>query len=329
MALGKTDVLDVLNDPILARMDFWVENIHICRDTYRYVANLINNDNISIAPGPDRDKAHYYYPTNTLETQSIDPPADWDARALLLHECAHAFVDIMNLSITQLTEETAGYLVQFTYLLLKDPHYVVPPNNPAWLHFYQQVVALVKEFKLHEPRGRGARIYVNDDDFTQLRTELNHLDMYSKVKDADPSGANGVPRPMPDDDPAGGPVQITSQDDSFVRLSLQGDLLFDFNKADVKPAADKLLKHAGVLIQRNRPRMVYINGYTDRVGDTTYNQALSQRRADAVARWFLSHGILLKGMMKPNGFGVAPGGAPVGDTAGRANDRRVDIWVAK
>lgn len=328
MALSKADVINVLNDHTLARMDFWVENLHICRDTYRYVANLIDNDYIHVRPGPDANNARYYYDTDTLETQSSSPPPNSDDRALLLHECTHAYVDSMNFSVTQLTEETACYLAQFTYILLQNPGFVVPPNNPPWLHFYQDVVELVKQFKLHEPRGRGARIYANDEDFDHLRTELNHLGLYSKVKDADRSGANGIPRPMPDD-PAGGAVQISSQDDSFVGLGLQGDLLFDFDKADVKPAADKLLKHAGVLIQRNRPRMVYINGYTDRVGDAKYNQALSQRRADAVAVWFLRHGILLKGMMTTNGLGIAPGSHAVADAAGRENDRRVEIWISK
>lgn len=234
----------------------------------------------------------------------------------------------MNFSITQLTEETGCYLAQYTYLLLSNPGFVVAPNNPPWLHFFQDVVAEIKQFKLHEPRGRGARLYLNDEDFAALRTELSHLNLYSSVRDDQRTGANGVPHPMPDD-PAGHGVRISSQDDSFVQISLQGDILFDFNKADVKPAADKLLKHAAVLMQRNRPKFVYINGYTDSVGNPTYNLALSQRRAEAVARWFFSHGILNYAMMRLSGFGKRPGGAPVADAAGRANDRRVVIWVSK
>ena len=328
MALGKGDVVNVLNDPILARIDFWVENVHVCQDSYRYVANLISGDYIKVVGGTVANNAFYNDDTDTLITQSIDPPPDLEARALLLHECTHGFVDAMNFTMTRLTEETACYLAQYTYVLAKNPGFVVPPNNPPWLHFFQDVVALIKQFKLHEPRGRGARLYLDDADFASLRTELNHLNLYSSLREDQRSAANGVPHPIPDNSD-GGPVQISSQDDSFVQITLQGDVLFDFNKADVKPAADKLLRHAAVLIQKSRSKLVYINGYTDSVGNDTYNQALSQRRADAVARWFSSHGILPHSLMRANGFGKAPGAAPVRDVASGANDRRVEIWVSK
>lgn len=81
MALTKIDVMNVLNDPILARMDFWVESLHVCRDSYRYVANLIDGDYIHVDGGTSPNNAKYYYETNTLITQSIDPPADLEARA--------------------------------------------------------------------------------------------------------------------------------------------------------------------------------------------------------------------------------------------------------
>lgn len=328
MALTKNDVMNVLNDPILAGMDFWVETLHVCQDSYRYVAKLIAGDYIKVVGGTAVNNAFYDDKTDTLITQAIAPPPDLEDRALLLHECTHGFVDSMNLSITRLTEETACYLAQYTYVLLNNPGFVVPPNNPAWLHFFQQVVALIKEFKLHEKRGRGARLYLNDSDFALLRTELNGLNLYSSLRDDQRSAANGVPHPLPDD-PTGRGLRIVSQDESFVRLSLQGDLLFDFDKADVKPAADNLLKHAGVLIQRTGAKLVYINGYTDSVGSATYNQGLSQRRADAVARWFFSRRILPLSIMKPRGFGKAPGAAPVTDTVGQANDRHVEIWVSR
>ncbi len=330
MALSKTDVMNVLNDPILARMDFWVESLHVCQDSYRYVAKLIDGDYIHIAPGASGSavNAFYHDDTDTLDTQTVDPPPDLEARALLLHECTHGFIDAMNFDITRLTEETGCYLAQYTYVLLKNPAFVVPPNNPPWLHFFQQVVELIKQFKLHEARGRGARLYLNDADFAALRTELNHLNLYASLKDDQRSAANGVPYPLPDD-PAGGGVRVSSQDDSFVQIRLQGDLLFDFDKADVKPAADKLLQHAAVLVQKSSPRLVYINGYTDSVGDDSYNMRLSQRRADAVARWFFTHGLLPYSVMRPSGFGKAPGGAPVADAAGRANNRHVEIWVSK
>jgi hypothetical protein len=59
------------------------------------------------------------------------------------------------------------------YLLLADPLYVVPPNNPSWFHFFNSVVALVKKFNLHKPEGRGAVLQLLD--YLPLRIEISHL----------------------------------------------------------------------------------------------------------------------------------------------------------
>src|SRR6202011_5216793 len=102
--------------------------------------------------------AYYNAQTNILTTQNATPPPDFDDRALLLHECTHAIVDVEKDDITQLTNEVAAYLAQHTYLLLANPNYKVPPNNVPWFNFFNDVVALVKKFKLHQPAGRGAML---------------------------------------------------------------------------------------------------------------------------------------------------------------------------
>jgi OOP family OmpA-OmpF porin len=116
------------------------------------------------------------------------------------------------------------------------------------------------------------------------------------------------------------------KDDSFV-IILQGDVLFDFDKSVVKPEADKQLTQAAAMIQSARrvASVILINRHTDNVGKDDYNMALSQRRARAVADWFISRKYLPRGAIKTQGFGKTQPVQSNNDAAGRAKNRRVEI----
>jgi outer membrane protein OmpA-like peptidoglycan-associated protein len=125
------------------------------------------------------------------------------------------------------------------------------------------------------------------------------------------------------------PIRVTTKDDSFVMI-LNGDVLFDFDKSDVKPAAVKVLDKAAKNINAlwRNGTLVRINGYTDNIGSDDYNNRLSERRAQAVANWLSSHGVQ-KSAMKPSGFGKANPVAPNNDARGRAKNRRVEIFLTR
>src|SRR5581483_1343455 len=91
----------------------------------------------------------------------------------------------------------------------------------------------------------------------------------SPPRTSDPSGTYAVP------------------DSGLVRIS--GDSLFDFDKSIIKPAAQTVLRNAGDYIKAQAGRKVVINGYTDNVGSVAYNLGLSERRAKAVAKWFVDN----------------------------------------
>lgn len=125
------------------------------------------------------------------------------------------------------------------------------------------------------------------------------------------------------------PIRVTQQDDSFV-IILNGDVLFDFDKSNVKPEAVKVLDIAAKTIKSvwRNGSTVLVNGYTDNIGSDDYNNTLSERRAQAVAHWFLSRGLPYS-VMKPRGFGKANPVAPNNDAIGRAKNRRVEIFVVR
>ena len=110
-------------------------------------------------------------------------------------------------------------------------------------------------------------------------------------------------------------------------ITLSGAVLFASGKSDLLPAAQaKLSQVADVLGNQDKDSKIRVEGYTDAQGSVTFNQELSQRRAEAVRSYLASHGIA-PDRLSAEGFGP---GKPVADNAtaeGRADNRRVEIVV--
>jgi outer membrane protein OmpA-like peptidoglycan-associated protein len=112
---------------------------------------------------------------------------------------------------------------------------------------------------------------------------------------------------------------------------LDGDILFDFDKASLKqPRANEVLQRAAATIKSKsgpRLRAVLVNGHTHAVGEAGYNVGLSERRAKTVADWFVSRGYLSSSITRIQGFGETQPVAPNTDAANRAKNRRVEIYL--
>jgi outer membrane protein OmpA-like peptidoglycan-associated protein len=113
------------------------------------------------------------------------------------------------------------------------------------------------------------------------------------------------------------------QTDRGVVVTL-GDVLFDTGQASLKPGADLTLDRLASYMRSNPNTKVLIEGHTDSVGSDSYNDALSQRRADAVAHALTSRGVSfddIRAVGRGKNFPVA-----TNDTAaGRQQNRRVEI----
>ena len=121
-----------------------------------------------------------------------------------------------------------------------------------------------------------------------------------------------------------------------IRIELAADVLFDFDKATIKPEAATALHNVAEIIKdKGKGRGVRIEGHTDGKGGATYNQKLSERRADSVRQWLAEREGLGRVKMTTQGFGatkpVAPNTKPDGsdDPEGRQKNRRVEIVLAK
>lgn len=124
------------------------------------------------------------------------------------------------------------------------------------------------------------------------------------------------------------------QEDDVVRVSMTGDVLFDFDEAEIRAAAEPTLKEIARLIASIPAGKTVIEGHTDSKGSDSYNKALSLRRAKAVAAWLVAHGadqaklsVVGLGSSRP----VAPNKGENGsdNPDGRALNRRVEFVLPK
>lgn len=120
-----------------------------------------------------------------------------------------------------------------------------------------------------------------------------------------------------------------SSDQSIV-IDLPADVLFDFDKADLRPDAMPALNKAAELLASYPSAPLAIYGHTDSKGEDSYNDPLSLRRAQAVATWLKAKN---SRAAEVQGYGerrpVADNSKPDGsdDPAGRQKNRRVEIVI--
>ena len=116
-----------------------------------------------------------------------------------------------------------------------------------------------------------------------------------------------------------------------VRIALSADVLFDFDKAELKPEAKPSLDKVVAVLKSYPKATASVEGHTDSKGDDAYNQKLSERRAESVRKWLAANGADLR--MSTRGWGekkpVVPNAKPDGkdDPEGRQKNRRVEITV--
>ena len=105
-----------------------------------------------------------------------------------------------------------------------------------------------------------------------------------------------------------------------------GDVLFDTGRAQLNPGSARKLDQLAQFLTDHPERRVQIDGFTDSVGTDSYNQDLSQQRADAVKSALITRGID-RSRIGSQGYGK---GFPVAnnvDSGGRQLNRRVEVVI--
>jgi outer membrane protein OmpA-like peptidoglycan-associated protein len=105
------------------------------------------------------------------------------------------------------------------------------------------------------------------------------------------------------------------------------DVLFDTAQATLKPGArEKLARVSGILVTHPDLKLE-IEGHTDSVGSDSYNQGLSERRAESVRAYLVAQRIAAQ-TITTAGFGESKPVATNATAAGRQQNRRVELVVS-
>ncbi|MFO7599408.1 MAG: OmpA family protein [Candidatus Desulfacyla sp.] len=102
------------------------------------------------------------------------------------------------------------------------------------------------------------------------------------------------------------------------------NVLFDFDKYNIKPQFNHLLDEVVAVFQNNPGLRAQIAGHTDSIGTAAYNKKLSFRRANAVVGYLIKKGIA-KDRLSVEGFGFTQPVASNDTKEGRALNRRVEL----
>lgn len=125
---------------------------------------------------------------------------------------------------------------------------------------------------------------------------------------------------------------VTLENQGFARteegweLPLSGKLLFDFD-SDVLDETDlRAIERIGKTLRAAGIERLRVEGHTDTVGDPAYNERLSLRRAQAVARALAAAGLQADNI-SVRGYGPNRPVAANASSAGRSENRRAAIVV--
>ena len=100
------------------------------------------------------------------------------------------------------------------------------------------------------------------------------------------------------------------------------EVYFQQGQATLLPVAQAALNRLAVALQATSERRFEVQGHTDNVGEPELNRQLSERRAEAVCRYLIAHGVA-PSQLTPRGYGSTQPIANNADPAQRARNRRV------
>lgn len=120
-------------------------------------------------------------------------------------------------------------------------------------------------------------------------------------------------------------VEVERVRDDLLKLTLANEVSFAVDSATIKPAFGPSLAKMAEVLKRYDTEVTVV-GHTDSTGPDTYNQMLSERRAEAVRGELARLGVPA-GQLSATGRGEAEPRADNTTASGRAQNRRVEIFV--
>ena len=122
---------------------------------------------------------------------------------------------------------------------------------------------------------------------------------------------------------AGTGINVIRDGDNLV-LDMPSEITFGVDSANIDPGFRNTLDQLASTLTQYEKTYVDVLGHTDSTGSDAYNQALSERRASAVADYLSTRGVQ-SARLAARGYGESQPKASNLDAAGRSANRRVEI----
>ena len=120
-------------------------------------------------------------------------------------------------------------------------------------------------------------------------------------------------------------VRVVRNGDN-ITLVMPSNVTFDVDKADVKASFYPVLDSVALVLDEYDKTIIDVVGHTDSTGSHQYNQALSERRADSVARYLISQKVA-RARIETFGMGETRPVASNATAEGRQLNRRVELTL--
>ncbi len=186
----KQDVIDTLTDPAALRVTMYVKGLWIGAPSFSVLRLKIIDGSVKVEEG-SKTNAYYLGKENKIVTQMVSSSLE-HARALLLHECTHAVMDVYRFKVPAITNEVLCYITQYSYLNNKIPGFNVivdksldpTSQNALWDSFYKSVWDYARNLQGY--------VDITDWQFLSLRNHLRVLNIYQHLSEATMYDHDGV-----------------------------------------------------------------------------------------------------------------------------------------
>lgn len=116
------------------------------------------------------------------------------------------------------------------------------------------------------------------------------------------------------------------REQNLLVVTFKSDFLFDVNSSALKPSGYSEIDRVATVLKKYPETRILVEGHTDSTGSETYNQTLSEKRAQAVKNSIVSRGVA-GSRIETMGFGESKPYGSNQTTAGRQLNRRVNVVI--
>ncbi len=111
-----------------------------------------------------------------------------------------------------------------------------------------------------------------------------------------------------------------------IQVTFDSGILFEVNQSELQPEAKANIEKLAAVLKKYDDTNILVQGHTDSDGSETYNQTLSEKRAEAVALYLISQNVT-RSRMTVEGLGESKPATLNDSPEGKAQNRRVEVGI--